>query len=125
MPLKLTGAVQLGGLALPRPAFDTTPYFAAPERNRPLLINNGQNVHLTQVVDIVYHTGAPADPPAPFDRQAAGVHATAKWERVDDHTVRRTASVEVTQPLVASADYVPVRQLLRDWDHALSSNPSP
>jgi hypothetical protein len=119
-PLKLTGDLQLGSLAYPLPAFDTGPYFAAVQRDRPLLLNNGQNLHLVQTVDLVYHAAAPADLPAPYDAKAAGFHATARWQRVDDHTLRRVTEFEVTQPLVATADYPAVRQMLRDWNRYLS-----
>jgi hypothetical protein len=119
-PLKLAAHVQLPAIAYPPTAFDAASYVAPLERNRPLLLNNGQPVHVVQTVDLVYAKDAPAQAPAPFSGEAAGIRATASWKQVDGHTFRRTAELDVTQPLVASADYPAVRQLLRDWTHSLS-----
>lgn len=115
IPLKLTGAVHLGGQAYPLSAFNSAQYFVASDRNRPLLMNDGQALHLTQTVDVVYQQHAP-DPAPAFTAQAGGIQATAKWQRVDDHTLRRSAEITVTKPLVATADYSAVRDLLRRWD---------
>jgi hypothetical protein len=119
-PLQLATTLQLPALAYPPTAFDAASYFAPPVRNRPLLLNNGQKVHVVQTVQVTYQKGAPAEIPAPFDAESAGFHATAQWKKVDDHTFQRTAELEVNQPLVASSDYPAVRQLLRSWTHYLS-----
>jgi hypothetical protein len=119
-PLKLATTLQLPALAYPPTAFDAASYFAPPARNRPLLLNNGQKLHVIQTMQVAYRHGAPAQVPAPFEGESAGFHATAQWKQVDDHTFQRTAELEVTQPLVAAADYPAVRQLLRSWTHYLS-----
>ncbi len=119
-PLKLATTLQLPALSYPPTAFDATSYFAPPVRNRPLLLNNGQKLHVVQTLQVAYRHDPPSQVPAPFDAQSAGFHATAQWKQVDAHTFQRTAELEVTQPLVASADYPAVRQLLRNWTHYLS-----
>ena len=62
----------------PRTGFDVAAYFAPPERDRPLLINNGQKLHLLQTVEWTdtfnHHRIRP-----PFDQQTAGIHATITW----------------------------------------------
>ena len=119
-PLQLKAAVQLGAPAYPLSAFDSTEYFAAATRNRPLLLNNGQKLNLVQTIDVIYQQNAPVDPPAPFHAEAAGIRVSAEWQKVDDHTYRRTAKLDVEQPLVAAADYASVRDLLRQWTRYLS-----
>jgi hypothetical protein len=89
--------------------------FAPPERNRPLLINNGQKLKVTQTVELAYNHGEPADPPAAFQAEAGGLRATVTWERTGDHAWRRTAGLVVENPLVSQADYASVRRMLREW----------
>jgi hypothetical protein len=113
--LRLDAQVDAPSLPNPRPGFEVDSYFAPPTRDRPLLINNGQTLHLTQTLDLAYDHGDPANPPAPFEATAGGLHARTTWEHVSDHAWRRTAELDVTNPLVAQADYVAVRRMLRDW----------
>jgi len=104
--------------------YDIIAYFAAPERNRALLINNGQKLHLIQTVNLTcaHPQFADAVGPFPFDQQAAGLHATILWKRTgNSSTWVRTAELTIDQPLVAQADYVPVRQMLRSWTQHLMS----
>ncbi len=118
VPLRLDAQVDTASVPSPRPGFGVETYFAPPNRNRPLLLNNGQKLHLTQTVELVYDHGDPATAPAALDETAGGLHAWTKWDRAGDHTWRRTTQLDVTDPLVAQADYVAVRHLLRDWiDH--------
>ncbi len=120
IPLKLTGAVHLAGVAYPLSGFNTAQYFVAADRDRPLLINDGQAMHLTQTVDVVYQQHAPDSALPDFAAQAGGVQATAKWQRVDDHTLRRSAEITISKPQVATSDYSAVRDLLRRWNLYLS-----
>jgi hypothetical protein len=101
----------------PRPGFDVDTYFAPPERDHPLLINNGQKLHLLQTVK--WSDSSTAGQYAPFDQQSGGIHATIKWERMGQ-TLTRNAELTIEQPLVAQADYSAVRHLLRDWTDRLS-----
>jgi len=103
----------------PRTGFDIATYFPTPERNRPLLINNGQKMHLIQTVNLLGKGKGPIDPPAPFDQKVAGIEAKIAWQQKGDDYVR-TAELTVDQPLVASTDYVAVRKMLRDWTEQLS-----
>ena len=73
---------------------------------------------LTQTVELVYAANDPGLDPPSFDRQMAGIHATVTWKRTSDRAWTRTAELSIDQPLVAQADYVGVRGMLRDWtDH--------
>ncbi len=122
VPLHLTAKVDSDSGTVPRPltSFDVNGYFAPPERNRPLLINNGQKLRLTQTVEFVYAKSDTAQDPPPFDRQTAGIHATIVWKSTADHVLDRTAELTIDQPLVAQSDYPAVRRMLRDWNDQLS-----
>ncbi len=120
-PMQLNAQLDISAAAEPRPlpGFDVGAYFPAPQRDRPLLINNGQKVHLLQTVEVTYagNHAALGDPP-PFDQQVAGIHATISWRLQGNQSWTRTAELTIDQPLVAQADYVAVRALLRNWmDH--------
>ena len=119
IPLSLNAQVATGITPppSPRPGFDIDAYFAPPERDHPLLINNGQKLHLLQTVK--WSDTSTDGQPAPFDQQSGGIHATIKWERAGQ-TLTRNAELTIEQPLVAQADYVAVRHLLRDWTDRLS-----
>jgi hypothetical protein len=124
IPLRLDARVDASPNPPPEPrsGFDIDAYFAPPERNRPLLLNDGQKLHLIQTVEWTY-----ANPPAganslspAFDQNAAGIHATITWKRTSDLAWSRIAELSVDQPLVAQADYATVRHMLRDWADHLS-----
>ncbi len=118
IPLRMDAQVTTSSVPLPRTGFDEGAYFAPPARNRPLLLNNGQKLHLTQTVELIYQQGEPVQAPVPFQGEAAGLRAKATWEHVEGHTWRRTAELEVNDPLIASADYASVHRMLRAWtDH--------
>jgi hypothetical protein len=72
-----------------------------------------------QSLQVVYSHDAPTAVPASFQTDLAGIHATTTWQRVDDHTFRRVAELEITQPFVAAADYASVRAMLRNWTRHL------
>jgi len=121
MPMSLDATINVpsGKPYLPRTGFDVASYFATPERNRPLLINNGQKMHLLQVVTLLGSGRGPVDPAAPYDQKAAGIEAKIAWQVQGDDLVR-TAELIVDQPLIAPADYVTVRKMLREWTDQLS-----
>jgi len=122
IPMQLTAQVSAPASPTPSPitGFDVAEYFAAPDRNRPLLINNGQKLHILQVVESPTGSSVPSER-SPFDQQVAGIHATVSWKPGTDHaTLTRTAELTVDQPLVAPTDYVAVRKMLRDWTAQLS-----
>jgi len=119
IPLRLNAQVDVPGFSRstpsPRPGFDIDSYFASPTRDRPLQLNNGQKLHLIQTVDLTYDHGEPMDPPVPFDETAGGLHAQTTWKLTGDHSVERTAELNVTDPLVTQAHYVAARRMLRIW----------
>lgn len=123
VPMKLNAQVACnkgkdGAFPWPRPSFDLEVLFAAPERNRPLLINNGQKLHLIQTVDV---SGLPAEKAfSGFDQTVAGVRASITWKLSNGHNLTRVAELTMEQPLVAQADYAAVRRMLLDWENRLS-----
>ncbi len=123
LPMRLDAQVKVPTASEPHPLpdFDISSYFASPERDRPLLINNGQKLHLIQTVELTYaHYSPLAKDPPPFDQQTAGIHATISWQIKGDQSWTRTAELTIDQPEVAQTDYVPVRQMLRSWSQQLS-----
>jgi hypothetical protein len=94
--------------------------FSAPERNRVLWLNDGQPLALTQTLRLRYADKAPAELPASRQTQAAGAKLSLVWERIDDRTLRRTAKLELLQPVVPAADYAALRQAIRGWSMALA-----
>ncbi|MCE0521987.1 MAG: DUF3857 domain-containing transglutaminase family protein [Methylacidiphilales bacterium] len=122
IPLKMEARVAAPSKPSPLPAFHVNDYFAPPERNRPLLINNGQKLHLIQTVNLTYAQAGDASraDPAPFDQQVAGIHATITWKgSARNGVLSRTAELTIDQPEVAQADYAAVRQMLRNWNNQL------
>lgn len=119
VPLHLDAQVACATIPGPKAGFKVEEYFAAPTRNRPLEINNGQSLHLLQTVTLTYDHGIPAELPAAFDQTAGGIRTQIKWERAGDHAIKRTAELDVTTPLVPQSDYVAVRQMLRKWTSQL------
>ena len=95
--------------------------FGAPSRDRPLLLNDGQPMALTQTVQLRY-AAAPglADLPPPRTATAGGQKMSVRWERVDERTVRRVARLELAQPTVPPADYASLRGALHAWSEALA-----
>jgi len=125
IPMRLDSEVNVPAFPLPSPraGIDVASYFAAPERNRPLLINNGQKLHLSQTVETAFLHDGPhpvVHPGPPFDQTVAGIHATIKLEQTAGGGWNRTAELTVDQPEVAAADYAAVRKMLRDWTDQLS-----
>jgi len=126
VPMRLEARVSLP--TLPRSllpiGMDLNAYFAAPERNRPLLLNNGQKLRLIQTVNLACTSTEFADTISlsPFDQQAAGLHATILWKRAGSSSNWvRVAELTIDQPQIAQADYAPVRRMLRSWTEHLMS----
>ncbi len=120
-PMQLQARVNVSPAPHPLPSFDVGDYFASAQRDRPLLINNGQKLHLKQTMELTCNPANPiAQSPPLFDQQVAGIHATVSWQSKGNLTWTRTAELTVDQPEVSQADYVPVRMMLRNWIEHLS-----
>jgi transglutaminase-like putative cysteine protease len=87
---------------------------APPTRNRPLLLGDGQRLHLIQTLEV---TGADGSPGAlgAFEQTAVGVKARCTWEQVSPGVWRRTSELVVSQPRVATSDYTAVRLVIQAW----------
>ena len=96
--------------------------FGSPTRDRPLWLNDGQPMTLSQSVRLRYATPdkVPTPLPPPRKTEVGGQKMSVAWERVDDRTVRRMARLELLQPVVPAADYAALRQAIRSWSTALS-----
>lgn len=104
---------------LPRPEVPGLEIFSAPERNRPLWLNDAQPMAFTQIVTLSYAKAVPKTLPDPWQAEAAGQKLGITWERVDDRTVRRVSRVELPQPIVPAEQYGDLRAAVRKWTAAL------
>jgi hypothetical protein len=87
-------------------------------------MNDAQPLAVTQSLVLRFSGSPPESLPAPWSADAAGQKLRVTWEKVDDHTLRRTARVELMKPVVPASDYAALRQAIRGWQHALKT-PSP
>ena len=108
----LASAGTLPGLTTPE--FEI---FSAPERPRPLWLNDGQPMVLQQTVRL--RQGGPETLPPPFQAEAAGEKLSVVWKRDGDGSIVRTARLDLLQPVVATADYAPLRRAIREWKAVL------
>lgn len=106
-----------GSAALPPANFSDRALFSPPQRDRPLLLNDGQPMSLRQTV-LLRYTAKPPALPAAWQKEVAGEKLSITWRQVDANTIERTALLELHQPLVPAADYAALRQALREWDAA-------
>jgi hypothetical protein len=93
--------------------------FSAPERDRPLWLDDAQPLVLEQTVTLRYAKAAPAELPKPWSAEAAGEKFSVHWEKADSRTLRRVARLELAQPIVPASDYAALRRAVRDWKAAL------
>ncbi|MGB8352346.1 MAG: DUF3857 domain-containing protein [Chthoniobacteraceae bacterium] len=114
-PLELQARVVSQDATLPLPGFPWLEEFAAPTRDRPLWLNDGQPFGGTQTVRLHYTGQAPAALPEPLQLQAGGTTLGIVWRRVDDKTVERVTRVDLKTPIVPAADYAGLRSALRKW----------
>jgi hypothetical protein len=105
---------------LPSPEFSWLSIFDAPERDRPLLMNDGQQFAIEQTVRMPAGAISPEQSAVNYDSETAGEKMTVKWNKVDDKTIERIVRIEVKQPMVAAADYAALRKALREWRTAAS-----
>jgi hypothetical protein len=115
VPLRLDARATLASVPFPRPGYEVEACFAAPARDRPLELNNGQKLHLIQILDLIYAGSGPASAPAPFAEETAGVRVRTSWNRLGDQEWRRTAELDIAEPRIAPSDYAAVRRILRRW----------
>ena len=74
--------------------------FSMPARDRALWLNDGQPISLTQTVVLHFAGTVPEKLPPALQSAAAGEKLGVVWERMDDHTARRTAVLELAHPVV-------------------------
>ena len=118
--MELQAAVTAPAGDLPRidlPGFEV---FSTPARDRALWLNDGQPLRVTQTVVLRFAGTAPENLPPPLQSAAAGEKLGVAWERVDDHTARRTAVLELARSVVPAGDYAALRQAVRAWNAALT-----
>lgn len=106
---------------LPRPDFPWLGAFSAPERPRPLLLNDGQPCAGTQTIRLHFARNAPANLPPPVETSVAGEKLSVMWRQIDGRTIERVAKAELLNPLVAAADYAKVRAAVRQWTLKLTN----
>ena len=121
-PAQLRARVGAGGRRLPLPEFPWASVFSAPARNRPLWLNDGQPFTGTQTLRLHYAAAAPATLPAPVKTEVAGQTLSIVWRRIDEQTAERVVRAEIQRPIVATADFGPLRLALRQWSAAAASD---
>ena len=114
--VELRAEVAAAGGDLPRLQTAGLEVFGAPARDRPLWLNDGQPMTLTQVLVLHGADGSPDQLPPSKRTTAGGQTLSVTWERLDTHTVRRVARLELLQPVVPAADYAALRQAIRAWN---------
>jgi hypothetical protein len=109
--------------ALP-PGLNLAEQLAAPARDRPFLVNDGQPLHYEQQVKLTFNHPVEL---AAAETKSADPHAASSitYTRPDASTVMRRTTLEVAAPLVPAADYVAFRRAILDWRRALSLSISP
>jgi hypothetical protein len=100
---------------LPRPDFPWLSAFCTPGRDRPLLLNDGQQCAGTQIVRLHYAGATPGTLPAPVVINAAGQTLRITWTRTDAHTIQRTAEIAFPKATIPAADYAAVHRGVQDW----------
>ncbi len=120
--VELHAEVTAAGVDLPRVQPSGLEIFGSPTRDRPLWLNDGQPMTLSQTVQLRYAAPdkVPTPLPSPRHTEVGGQKMSVTWERVDERTARRVARLELLQPVVPAADYAALRQAIRNWSMALS-----
>jgi hypothetical protein len=100
---------------LPRPDFPWLKAFCTPQRDRPLLLNDGQQCAGTQTVRLHYTGPAPKTLPPAVAITVAGQTLRITWERADARTILRTAEISFPNATIPAADYAAVHRGVQDW----------
>jgi len=108
-----------GARSLPEPDFPWLKAFSSPQRDRPLLLNDGQQFAGTQTVRLHFAKAAPAELPEPVEIDEAGQTFRITWRKIDAHTAERVAEIAFKNPTVSVADYEGVRRAVRNWTEAV------
>jgi len=120
VPVEIRSSVTAPTGAFPAVHVPGLDLFSPPDRDRPLWINDGQPLVVTQTLELQFAGQAPALPAPPWTVQSAGQKFTVTWEKTAPDTLRRVARAELTKPIVASADYASLRRAIRDWSSNLA-----
>ncbi|WP_153811405.1 DUF3857 domain-containing protein [Terrimicrobium sacchariphilum] len=119
--VKVEARVASSDSKLPLPDFPWLQGFSAPERDRPLQINDGQPFTTRQTVRLTYPDSAPQSLPPPLILSAGGQNLAVTWKQIDAHTIERTAMVEIRKPVISPAEYAEVRKALRTWTTSIAA----
>ncbi len=107
----------LGGetRSLPRAEFPWLDAFSSPERNRPLLLNDGQQFSGKQTVRLHFVKPTARELPPPLSLEAAGETLQVTWQKLDEQTLERVAQIDFKKPAVSASDYPALRKAVRVW----------
>lgn len=119
--VKVEAQVASSDSRLPLPDFPWLRGFSAPERDRPLQINDGQPFTTRQTVRLTYIDAAPQPQPSPLALSVGGQNLTVTWKQIDAHTIERTAMVEIKKPVISPAEYTEVRKALHTWNTSIAA----
>jgi hypothetical protein len=118
--MEITARAIDGTRSLPQPDFPWLKAFSSPQRDRPLLLNDGQQFAGTQTVRLHFAKAAPIGLPEPVEIDEAGQTFSITWRKIDAHTVERVAEIAFKSPTVSVADYTGVRRAVRDWTETVT-----
>ncbi|HEY5792173.1 MAG TPA: hypothetical protein VIS74_02670 [Chthoniobacterales bacterium] len=119
VPLRLESRVSAAAARWPGIESELLRSVAAPERDRDLLLNDGQPLVIEQRVRLEL-AGAPVSRAGEvFEKQAAGQHFSIRYEWKDERTVERVALCEIRQPRISANAYPAFRAAFRQWMAAL------
>jgi hypothetical protein len=122
-PVTLTCAVRSPAPLPIAAGLDFIGCLAAPTRNRPIEINDGQPLRYRQTVRLIRAAARAApQPPEAFRRETTGLMVEVAARRVDDRTWERVASCELRTPRLDGAAYPALRRALREWTRALQES---
>ena len=118
--VEIHAKVSNGARFLPQPDFPWLASFASPQRDRPMLLNDGQQFAGSQTVRLHFAGAPPLPLPAPVEIDVAGQKLSIQWRQIDPHTCERVASIAFKNATIPAADYAGLRRSVRDWTAALT-----
>lgn len=117
-PVEIHAQVTSPSRPFPVAGADWVDWLSTPERDRPMVLNDGQPLTYQQVVRYHFAGKAPAAGPATPPATVAGQQLDLKWTTAGAGILERKAELRLNQPIVATQDYTPFRRALRSWSAA-------
>src|SRR5207253_965792 len=101
VPMRLQSHWQASGPARVNAGIDLGRFLAAPTRNRPMLINDGQPLEFRQIVHLKFSAPASKFKLPEFQAEVAGAKFSIQSGWLDDRTMERVAVCEIRDPRIS------------------------